>query len=114
MYQKKLPFRFVFAPWGVVLLLSFLSLGVHGQTAFDAFFEPKSLRIDFALSGNATVQQAALQQLREEPVWGGPVHNLLDPFAYGGYLVKVYDKASGQLLYSRGFNTLFEEWRTTE
>ena len=40
--------------------------------------------------------------------------NLTDRFNYGGYYVNLYDKASGELIYSRGFNTLFEEWRSTE
>jgi hypothetical protein len=94
------------------LLLS--SLTSYAQVAFDACFNGKQLRMDFALCGNAAVQSAALMQLREEPVWGGPRENLTDPFEYGGYLLKVYDRAGGELLYSRGFNTLFEEWRTTE
>jgi len=84
------------------------------QTDFNKYFENKSMRIDFALSGNYEYQAAALQQIREEPVWGGTKHNLTDNFNYGGYYVNVYDKASGKLIYSRGFNTLFEEWRTTE
>ena len=41
------------------------------------------------------------------------MNNLIDVFYYGGYYINVYDKASSQLIYSRGFNTLFEEWRTT-
>ncbi|MDR3260905.1 MAG: IgA Peptidase M64 [Tannerella sp.] len=88
------------------------SPAVFAQSDFDACFERKSLRIDFALSGNATGQTAALEQLREEPVWGGPVKNRIDPFEYGGYYVKVYNQ-TGRLIYSRGFNTLFEEWLTT-
>jgi len=87
---------------------------LHAQLDFDTYFEHKSLRIDFALSGNKMEQRAALQQLREEPVWGGPVKNLIDPFEYGGYLIKVYDFQTNKLIYSRGFCTLFEEWRTTE
>ena len=85
--------------------------GLRAQ--FDQYFENKSLRIDFALSGNVSTQSAALQQLREEPVWGGP-RALIEPFEYGGYNIKAYDKESGELIYSRNFNTLFEEWRTTE
>lgn len=92
----------------------FCCLSLTAQETFDTFFEQKSLRVDFALSGNAQTQSAAIQQLREEPVWSGPVKNLIDPFGYGGYYVNVYDKASQKLIYSRGFNTLFEEWRTTE
>ena len=83
------------------------------QTTFEKYFEKKTLRIDFALSGNAQSQSAAIQKLREEPVWGGPVKNLIDTFGYGGYYVNVYDKSGKELIYSRGFNTLFEEWRTT-
>lgn len=52
--------------------------------------------------------------MREEPVWGGPVKNLIDKFNYGGYYVNIYDKSNNELIYSRGFNTLFEEWRSTE
>ena len=90
------------------------NLSVFAQSEFDKYFQKKSLRVDFALSGNAQTQSAAIQLLREEPVWGGPIKNLIDKFNYGGYYINVYDKASNKLIYSRGFNTLFEEWRTTE
>ena len=99
----------------ITLLLAICyTLPCLSQDKFNKYFEMKSLRIDFALSGNASQQSAAIQQLREEPVWSGPVKNLIDPFGYGGYYVNIYDKASNELIYSRGFNTLFEEWRTTE
>ena len=84
------------------------------QVDFNTYFENKSLRIDFALNGNAKEQSAALIGAREEPVWGGPKKNLVDQFNYGGYFVRVHDSATSQVIYSRGFNTLFEEWRTTE
>lgn len=90
------------------------SMTMLAQNTFDSFFEKKSLRVDFALSGNAKEQYAALRQLREEPVWGGPVKNLIDRFGYGSNYINVYDKESGKLIYSRGFNTLFDEWLTTE
>ncbi|MDR3194024.1 MAG: IgA Peptidase M64 [Tannerella sp.] len=86
---------------------------VQAQGDFETYFEPKSLRIDFALSGNRASQSAALVQLREEPVWAGTVKNCTDPFNYGGYYINVYAK-DRKLIYSRGFNTLFEEWRTTD
>jgi hypothetical protein len=98
----------------ILTVFCLIILKSSGQTNFDKYFENKSMRIDFALVGNYEHQTAALQQIREEPVWGGTVHNLIDKFNYGGYYVKVYDKASGNIIYSRGFNTLFEEWRATE
>ena len=87
---------------------------LQAQVDYAEYFEPKSLRIDFALSGDIHEQRASLQQIREEPLWGGPVKNLIDPFDYGGYYVKIYDIQTNVLLYTRGFNTLFEEWRTTD
>ena len=95
-------------------LAAFCSLQGFAQSSFDRYFEQKSLRVDFALSGDAQSQSAALQQLREEPVWAGPQNNLIDPFGYGGYFINVYEAGTDRLIYSRGFNTLFEEWRTTE
>lgn len=92
-------------------LLPIFALASEGD--FDKYFNKKSLRIDFALSGNADHQSVAIQQMREEPIWSGPVKNLLDESGYGGYYVRVYDKTGQKQLYSRGFNTLFEEWRTT-
>lgn len=98
-----------------LLLILFTAIGTEAQNnTFDRHFEKKSLRIDFALSGNAEFQAAAIQQMREEPIWGGPVVNLIDEFNYGGYHVNIYEKDTRQLIYSRGFNTLFEEWRTTD
>ncbi|MDD4659916.1 MAG: M64 family metallopeptidase [Massilibacteroides sp.] len=98
-----------------LLLLStcFCLVVLHAQDKFDQYFEPKTLRIDFALSGNSTFQTAAIEQMREEPVWGGPKKNLIDQFGYGGYYVNIYDKKTNELIYSRGFNTLFEEWLST-
>lgn len=98
----------------LLLLTVLCSLSSLAQESFDTYFEKKSLRIDFALSGNLQHQSAAIQQLREEPIWGGPQKNLIDQFNYGGYYINVYDKATNKLIYSRGFNTLFEEWRSTE
>ncbi|MDH6313400.1 hypothetical protein M2137_002190 [Parabacteroides sp. PFB2-10] len=101
-----------------VILIAFCTVAslcnLSAQTSFEKYFEDKSLRIDFALSGNSEFQAAALQQLREEPIWAGPKTNLIDKFGYGGYYINVYDKATETLIYSRGFNTLFEEWLTTD
>ena len=98
----------------IIACLCIVNAPLRAQVDFVTWFGAKSLRVDFALSGNAKEQRAALQQLREEPVWGGPVKNLIDPFGYGGYYINVYDLQTNKLLYSRGFNTLFEEWRTTD
>ncbi len=94
-------------------LMAMLSLQACTQSTFDKYFEDKSLRIDFMSMGDAQSQTAVVHELREEPVWGGPKKNLVEPFGYGEYLMEVYDAAGGELIYSRSFCSLFGEWRTT-
>ena len=83
------------------------------QSTFEKYFEDKSLRIDYMSMGDAKSQTAVVHELREEPVWGGPKKNLIEPFGYGEYLLEVYDHESSELIYSRSFWSLCGEWRTT-
>ncbi len=41
------------------------------------------------------------------------MNNLIDNFNNGAYFYKVYDAASGRLIFSKGFNSFFGEYRTT-
>ena len=87
---------------------------VFAQLEFDEYFEPKTLRFDFYLAGNAEHQNVFVDCFREEPQWGGPLTHLTDAPDYGEYCYRVYDEASGKLIYSKGFCSLFQEWRTTD
>ncbi|MBR8537762.1 peptidase M64 [Carboxylicivirga sediminis] len=91
-----------------------LSACVHAQTAFDTYFSSKSMRIDLVLAGNKSAQSAYLLEIIEEPNWGGSQLNLIDELGYGEYRYIISEASGNQLIYSRGFCTLFEEWRTTE
>ena len=72
------------------------------------------MRVDLVLAGNKHVQHAYLLKLKQEPYWGGSLNNTIDTLGYGEYKMVISDKATDMPLYSRGFCTLFEEWRTTE
>jgi len=93
---------------------SLCHVGVLAQTVdFDTWFEPKALRFDFSIGGDASGQTVYADRMREEPQWAGPRNGLISPFDFGEYACKIYDKASGKLLYTTGFSSLFLEWRTT-
>lgn len=97
----------------LIFILSCLQAGILGaQTPeYDKYFTSDRLRIDFILSGNSDSQQAYLAGLRKECQWAGSPASLIDPFRYGEYMFEAW---SGQtLIYSKGFSTLFQEWRTT-
>ncbi|MDP1622231.1 MAG: M64 family metallopeptidase [Bacteroidales bacterium] len=80
---------------------------------FDKYFIAKTLRVDYLLAGDNRSETACFVQMKEEPYWGGPYKNLIDPFGYGTYRYAAYDSVSAKLLFSRGFSTLFQEWKGT-
>jgi hypothetical protein len=81
---------------------------------FDQYFISKTLRVDYLLAGDHKTEIAYFVQMKQEPFWGGPQKNLIDPFGYGTYRYAAYDSATNRLLFSRGFSTLFQEWRGTQ
>jgi hypothetical protein len=96
----------------IFILLIFFTLQSFGQ--FDSYFENHTLRMDYIHSGNSKYEFYAFKQFKKEKYWGGSHINLLETFEYGKYFVKVFDSASGDLIYSRGYGSLFHEWSTTE
>ena len=84
------------------------------QVKFDDYFLDKSLRIDYYHFGNAESDSYAVDELIEEPFWGGSKTNLWDIFNYGKYIVKVFDSVSDSLIFSKTYSTLFSEWQTVD
>ncbi|MCD2515086.1 IgA Peptidase M64 [Massilia sp. G4R7] len=77
--------------------------------------QPATVRVDYAHSGNALADQYALERVVIEPLpWPGDTRRNLDDTNRGQNRVEVVDAKTGDLLYSRGFSTVFGEWRTTE
>jgi len=80
---------------------------------FTHYFSDKTFRVDFLLTGKDKETIVCLWRLKEEPFWGGPHKNLTDPWNSGTYRYSVFDSATGQLLYRKGFSSLFEEYQGT-
>jgi len=71
------------------------------------------LRFDYLLSGNSdTAYITQVQIKKEDGAWSG--QNLIDNLNYGTYRFRVLVSDTGELIYSRGFAPLFQEWQTTE
>ena len=106
-----------------ILILALIFLGIISLNAqsskntvatFDDYFYPKTLRVDFELGGNANSTFVFFKQMKEEPNWGGPTTNYIDPFDYGNFRYRVFDSETNKLIYLKGFGSLFEEWKATE
>lgn len=98
----------------LVILLLCIVQAVFSQVNFDDYFLDKSLRIDYFHTGNSDNEFYSIDELIEEPFWGGSKVNLIDKFDYGKYEVIVYDSTREKMIYSRTYSTLFSEWQTTE
>lgn len=97
----------------ISLLIIFSSL-LLAQIKFDDYFENKTLRIDYYHTGDSTSDYYSIDELKEEPYWGGSQVNLIDIFNYGSYKTEVFDDSSNKEIYSRTYSTLFHEWQKTE
>jgi len=93
---------------------AWLLLSVFAVPATQAA-QPATVRLDYTHSGNALQDAYAIERVVIEPLpWPGSMARNLDDTNRGQNRVEVVDAKTGDLLYSRGFSTVFGEWRTTE
>jgi len=95
---------------GAVFSLLFLLLNTSSSLA-----APRTLRVDYYHSGNSHEEWFSLDRTVLEPLeWPGNPNKSIDGSGMGNYLFEVRERGSGKLLYSRGFNSVFGEWRETD
>ena len=89
-----------------------LALAAAAQALAQA---PATIRVDYLHSGNALADTYALERVLVEPLtWPGNLARNVDNTNRGQNMVEVVDPKTGDLLYSRGFSTIFGEWRSTD
>ena len=99
-----------------LLFACFVSVGAQGQgnVLFDDYFTDATLRVDYLRSGCLKSDTCVLQGFSlQNDMWAGSLTQLLDPIDNGEYRLLVKDAVTGRDLYSRCYNTLFEEYRYT-
>lgn len=83
--------------------------------AASATAAPATLRVDLQHSGTTEREAWALERVMVEPLpWPGNLARPLDDSNRGINRFDVVDTATGKVLYSRGYSTVFGEWRTTD
>jgi hypothetical protein len=97
-------------PFRVVACL----LLVFGTPGFAQAEQPATMRVDYVHSGNAMQDIYSLERVVLEPLpWPGNIDQRIDTLNRGAYFFDVVDRDTGEVLYSRGFSSIFGEWRTT-
>ncbi len=92
-----------------LLLSAAMSLGAPSAGA-----APRTIRVDYFHTGTATEERFALDRVVVEPLeWPGNPARTIDDTDLGKYFFEVSDHASGRVLYSRGFASVYGEWETT-
>lgn len=94
--------------------MSFYTLSITAQNAsFSRYFKEGSLRIDFLFYGNSQKEAISIHRLKKEPHFGGGTsHQLYFP-NYGNYNILVRDAQEQNIIFSKGFSSLFDEWQAT-
>ena len=87
---------------------------VQSSRGYEAQFTNDTMRIDyFHTGGPDSGETVSLDRVVNDGPWAGSRTQLVDTTNLGHYLFEVRDKASGALLYSRGFSSIYGEWATT-
>jgi hypothetical protein len=105
-----MPRQFLMRVYGCCLVLC-----VSVFTAAVSAPAPATMRVDYMHSGNALESRYALDTVVIEALpWPGNSAQAIDNTHRGQSFFEVVDPKTAAVLYSRGFSTLFSEWRTTE
>lgn len=81
---------------------------------FDQFFVDKTMRVDYFHTGTQGAEIISLDKIYQGGIYSGSKTQLLDQLNFGEFMVRVYDVASAQMIYSRGYSTMFNEWQSTD
>ncbi len=74
-----------------------------------------TMRLDYYHTGDATSEVFSVDRVVIEPLpWPGHPSQAIDSSNLGKYLFEVRDAKTKQLLYSRGFASIYGEWETTD
>jgi hypothetical protein len=88
-------------------------LGAEPAVTLDDHFTAQTMRVDYYHSGDVHDDRIALERVVSDGVWAGSHSRLIDTLDLGLYRFEVHDQRSGQLLFARGYCSVFGEWQTT-
>jgi hypothetical protein len=97
----------------LLLTLVLFTVSRQPETAFDRHFTAGTMRVDyFHTGGPKSGETFALDGVVHDGAWAGSRTQLRDDSNLGQYLFEV--RAANEVLYSRGFGSIYGEWETTD
>jgi hypothetical protein len=102
----------LYYPLMIKFLLALSSVLLFAAVAVAA---TPAMRLDYYHTGDATSEVFSVDRVVIEPLpWPGHPSQAIDSSNLGKYLFEVRDAKTKQLLYSRGFASIYGEWETTD
>ncbi|MCX6556507.1 MAG: M64 family metallo-endopeptidase [Candidatus Aminicenantes bacterium] len=86
----------------------------QGDVDFTAYFADQTMRIDVHHGGDAKQEALSIDKIYIQGPWAGNPRRLTAAPACGRYLLQVFAAADGALIYRKGFDSYFGEYKTTE
>jgi hypothetical protein len=98
----------------LAVLLAWPLLGLSQEKInFAAYFENQTMRVDVFHGGDSQKETLYIDKIFIQGPWAGNPNRLTDPPDYGRYLIQVFSTANNTLIFSKGFDSYFGEYKTT-
>jgi hypothetical protein len=100
---------------GALLMAALAAAAVRSQPAplYDRHFAANTMRVDYFHTGGLGTETVSLDRVVSDGPWPGSRTRLQDQTNLGKYLFEVIDRQTNEVLYSRGFASIYGEWETT-
>ncbi len=93
--------------------IALFAIVLSGSAVSSAATE--TMRLDYYHSGNASREMFSVDRVVVEPLpWPGDLSQSIDTSNLGKYFFEVRDRKTKQILYTRGFASIYGEWETTD
>ena len=96
------------------LLILVSSRVLCSEPEFDDYFRSGCLRVDLYHSGAGETEFYSIDEIIREKYWGGNPKSLIDDMNLGEYFYMVFDLETNNLIFSRGYCSLYGEWAVTD
>src|SRR5690606_38059514 len=83
------------------------------QPDFDAHFTARTMRLHYFHTGGRGTEIVSVDRVVADGPWPGSRTRLVDDTNLGKYRFRVVHPETGEVLYSRGFASIYGEWETT-
>src|ERR1044072_424395 len=97
----------------LVVLVSVAAFSAQAAS-FDELFLDKTMRVDYFHTSTPQGDEIlALDRVVSDGPWPGSRSYLVDTSNLGNYVFEVIDRDTNQVVFSRGFASVYGEWETT-